>query len=95
MRQAELDQSAEVRRLKAELKRMTEERDILKKPSRVLCKGITARYAFMRSYLGEFHLHSMCRVLGVHRSGYYVWQRQTVGARKREDDRLLGLIKHS
>lgn len=32
VRQAELDQSAEVRRLKAELKRMTEERDILKKP---------------------------------------------------------------
>lgn len=31
VRQAELDQSAEVRRLKAELKRMTEERDILKK----------------------------------------------------------------
>jgi len=29
-RQAELDQSAEVRRLKAELKRMTEERDILR-----------------------------------------------------------------
>ncbi len=49
----------------------------------------------MRAHLGEFHLHSMCRVLGVHRSGYYVWQRQTVGARKREDDRLLGLIKHS
>ncbi|KVG30404.1 transposase [Burkholderia diffusa] len=31
VRRAELDQSAEVRRLKAELKRMTEERDILKK----------------------------------------------------------------
>lgn len=31
VRQAELDQSAEVRRLKAGLKRMTEERDILKK----------------------------------------------------------------
>lgn len=49
----------------------------------------------MRAHLGEFYLHSMCRVLGVHRSDYYVWQRQTVGARKREDDRLLGLIKHS
>jgi len=36
----------------------------------------------------------MCGVLGVHRSGYYVWQRQLVSARKREDDRLLGLIKH-
>lgn len=74
---------------------MTEERDILKKPRRVLCKGIAARYAFMRAHLGEFRLHSRCRVLGVHRSGYYVWQRQTVGVRKHENDRLLGLIKHS
>ncbi len=31
VRQAELDQNAEVRRLKSELKRVTEERDILKK----------------------------------------------------------------
>jgi putative transposase len=36
----------------------------------------------------------MCRVLGVHRSGYYVWLRQSVSTRQREDDRLLGLIKH-
>ncbi len=49
----------------------------------------------MRSHIGEFCLKSMCRILGVHRSGYYVWQRQAVGARKREDDRLLSLIKHS
>jgi transposase-like protein len=33
VQRAELDQSAEVRRLKAEMKRMTEERDILKKGS--------------------------------------------------------------
>lgn len=32
VRKAELDQSAEVRRLKAGLKRVTKERDILKKP---------------------------------------------------------------
>lgn len=32
---AELDQSTEVRRLKAELKRVTEKRDILKKPRQV------------------------------------------------------------
>jgi transposase len=36
VRQPELDQSAEVRRLKAELKRVTEERDTLKKPPRTL-----------------------------------------------------------
>ncbi len=36
VQRAELDQSVEVRRLKAELRRVTEERDILKKPPRTL-----------------------------------------------------------
>lgn len=39
VRRAELDQSAEVRRLKAELKRVTEERDILKKAAAYFAKG--------------------------------------------------------
>ena len=36
---AEVDQSAEVRRLKAELRRVTEERDILKKAAAYFAKG--------------------------------------------------------
>ncbi|MCY0389992.1 IS3 family transposase [Robbsia sp. Bb-Pol-6] len=94
VRQAELDQSAEVRRLKTELKRMTEERDIPKKSRRVLCKGIKARYAFMRVHINEHCLRTMCRVLDVHRSGFYAWQRQSDSKRKHEDVRLVGLIKH-
>ncbi|MFL9927153.1 IS3 family transposase [Herbaspirillum lusitanum] len=94
VQQAELNQNAEIRRLKAELKRMTEERDNLKKGRRVLCQGIAARYAFMRSHLNEFGLSTMCRVLGVHRSGYYAWQGRTPSKRTRENERLLGLIKH-
>jgi transposase len=39
VQRTELDQSAEVRRLKAELKRMTEERDILKKAAAYFAKG--------------------------------------------------------
>jgi transposase len=38
MRRAQLDQSEEVRRLKAELKRVTEERDILKKAAAYFAK---------------------------------------------------------
>ncbi len=34
------------------------------------------------------------QVLGVHSSGYCVWQRQSGSARTHEDERLLGLIKH-
>lgn len=39
VRRAELDQSAEVRRLKSELRRVTEERDILKKAAAYFAKG--------------------------------------------------------
>lgn len=60
-----------MRRLKAELRRVTEERDILKKGRRVLCQGVRAKYEFMRAHLAEFRVSSMCRVLGVHRSGFY------------------------
>jgi transposase len=39
VQRAELDQSAEVRRLKAELRRVTEERDILKKAAAYFARG--------------------------------------------------------
>lgn len=48
----------------------------------------------MRSHAKEFRLCAMCRVLTVHRSGYYAWLRSPVSARARDDQRLLGLIKH-
>jgi len=37
----------------------------------------------------------MCRVLRVHRSGYYAWLRQPTSARAIEDRRLMGLINAS
>ena len=39
VQRAELDQSAEIRRLKSELRRITEERDILKKAAAYFAKG--------------------------------------------------------
>lgn len=48
----------------------------------------------MRSHINEFCLRTMSRVLGVHRSGYYVWQRKASSARRREDERLLAMIRH-
>jgi putative transposase len=87
------DQNAEVRRLQAQVRRLTEERDILKKPRRTSPR-VKAKYAFMREHLREFRLCVMCRVLVVHRSGYYAWLRQQASARERDDERLLGRIKH-
>lgn len=37
----------------------------------------------------------MCRMLCVHRSGFYAWQRQPASARSREDLRVTGLIKQA
>jgi len=47
----------------------------------------------MRDHVREFRLATMCRVLKVHRSGYYAWRRSPLSARSKEDQRLLGLIK--
>jgi putative transposase len=48
----------------------------------------------MRAHAREFRLSAMCRVLGVHRSGYYAWLRDPASTRERDDERLLGLIRH-
>jgi len=53
------------------------------------------KYAFMRGHAEEFRLTSMCRVLGVHRSGYYAWLRNPQSERAKEDERLLGLVKQA
>ena len=37
----------------------------------------------------------MCRVLGVHRSGFYAWLKQPESKRAQEDKRLLGHIKQA
>ena len=49
----------------------------------------------MQAHLDQFRVISMCRVLGVQRSGFYAWRRRPHSDRQREDQRLLGLIKQA
>ena len=49
----------------------------------------------MKQHADEFSLAAMCRMLSVHRSGYYAWLKEPASDRDRDDQRLLGLIKHS
>ncbi len=37
----------------------------------------------------------MCKVMAVHPSGYYAWKGEPVSARGKDDQRLLGLLKHA
>ena len=47
----------------------------------------------MRDHEQEFRLRSMCRVFGLHPSGYYAWLKAPMSARAKDDVRLLGVIK--
>ena len=43
----------------------------------------------------EFRVSSMCRVMRVQRSGFYVWCKKPESERSKEDRRLLKLIRES
>lgn len=49
----------------------------------------------MQQHEAMFGVASMCRVFGVHRSGYYAWKHSPLSAHAREDRRLLVLIKQA
>ncbi|WP_407216120.1 IS3 family transposase [Enterobacter hormaechei] len=87
------DAQAEIRRLQKELKRVTDERDILKKPRGVLRKAVRLRYAFIRDNSCCWPVRLLCRVLDVHPSGFYAWLQQPHSQRHQADLRLTGQIK--
>ncbi|MCU1718746.1 IS3 family transposase [Pseudomonas sp. 5P_3.1_Bac2] len=95
LRAKEDDQHAELRRLRAELKRVTEERDILKKAASVLCQGVRLKYAFISQLSTDCSVRRLCLTLKVHASGYCAWLAEPTSARAKDDQRLLCLIKHS
>ncbi len=67
----------EVRRLKAELKRVTMERDILKEA--------TTFFANESKKGTLYPVKLLCQVMMVERSGYYAWLKEPVSRREKED----------
>lgn len=51
------------------------------------------KYAFIQAHRHEYKVCTLCRVIGVHRSGFYAWCRQPQCRRAREDARQTGLVK--
>ncbi|WP_434049061.1 IS3 family transposase [Marinobacter salarius] len=89
------EQQDELRQLRAELRRVTEERDIPKKGRSVLCQGVRVKYRFIRAHQKEFRVRVMCRVLNVHFSGFYAWLHNPESPRAKVNHRLVGLIKQA
>src|SRR5690606_40273656 len=42
---------------------------------RVLCRRVKEKYTSIKSRIHRFPVRTMCRVLGVHHSGFYAWLR--------------------
>ena len=53
------------------------------------------KYTFIDQHQSQFKINSMCRVLRVHRSGYYAWKAAPVSRRATEDATLLLEIQRS
>ncbi|PVV69527.1 hypothetical protein DD985_17230, partial [Pseudomonas sp. HMWF011] len=60
-----------------------------------LCQGVRLKYAFIKQRAGDYSIRRLCLTLKVHPSGYYAWLSEPQSARAKDDQRLLGLIKHS
>ncbi len=51
------------------------------------------KFAFIETHRGQFGIATMCRVLGVSRSGFYDWSKRSESCRAQENRRLLGRIR--
>jgi transposase InsO family protein len=53
------------------------------------------KYGFMEEHRDTFRVKSVCRVLGVSRSGYYAWRKRRPSARQQANEQLLGHIREA
>ncbi len=86
------DEAEEIRRLKKELARVTEKRDILKKRPRISRGMQIDSQAFVALHRLQFSVRTMCRILLLHPSGFYTWLKNPLSGRANEDRRQTDLL---
>jgi transposase-like protein len=82
----------ENRRLKRELERTRQERDILKNSQHLLARP-AVRYQVVEEYRKEYPVSVLCETLGVSLSGYYAWKKRPISRHQREDQQLAEHIQ--
>lgn len=88
------EQDSEIRRLRANLARVAEERD-LKKSHGVLRARIQVKYAFIEARRSVFTIRTMWRMFKAHHSGFYAWLKAPLSNRAKNDVRLIELLKQA
>jgi putative transposase len=91
--QTKLAEQTEMNRLRKELKRARDERDLLKKSRGLLHEAVRLRYAFIKAHQDSWPTRWLCQVLEVHPSGFYAWLKQPQSTRDKNDQRQAALIK--
>ena len=85
---------AENERLRAELARITEQRDILKKSRGHPLRSVAERYAQIKSMSDKHSIKDMCATLSVSRRGYYQCKNTGQSPRAQQTNRLKSLIEN-
>ena len=75
-----------------QLRDVTEERDVLKKHG-VLRGRPEVKFHFVEKYKDQFRIRSMCRILGVSRSGFYAWSGRPLPRRETRNEALVVQIR--
>ncbi|TWX62735.1 IS3 family transposase [Colwellia sp. C1TZA3] len=66
----------EIRKLKAQVKRLEMERENIKKSDGLLCKRNEVKYSFITQHKKIWPVVLMCRILGVKSNNYYSYQKR-------------------
>ncbi|WP_373422421.1 IS3 family transposase [Enhygromyxa salina] len=89
------EEQEELRRLRRENRELKMERDFLKKAAAFFRQGelVTAEaYELIQAEKANFPVSTMCRVLGVSRSGFYAWQKREPSKRAKDNEELSAKI---